>query len=207
MEDLDSIPRVRNRKSHSGNVAPSSIATKPLPTVPQSQSLVADKGTKPLPSIPYGGDTVPPTPKPLPKPPIKPLPAVPDQSVSRFLLTLSWILGFAVWFLLVVVLLPVIMERDAMPGLNTLLRNWVHNVLHARGSGEENGNKDERTVIQRGVLGLASEASTKAFRVNSEVFSPAIFGSNDMQLKIQGYPLHHFSMDIDVFGAAQQSWI
>ncbi|EMD87572.1 hypothetical protein COCC4DRAFT_134471 [Bipolaris maydis ATCC 48331] len=53
----------------------------------------------------------------------KPLPRPPQSSTLQS--TFLWILGFAVWFLVIVILLPVITEKDAMPGLNRRLRNWV----------------------------------------------------------------------------------
>ncbi|KAF2855209.1 hypothetical protein T440DRAFT_206220 [Plenodomus tracheiphilus IPT5] len=54
---------------------------------------------------------------------IKPLP-LPPQSLS-LKRTLYWILGFCLWFLLIVVLLPVITERDAMPGFSRWLRSLL----------------------------------------------------------------------------------
>jgi hypothetical protein len=35
-----------------------------------------------------------------------------------------WVLGFVVWFVVVVVMLPVVMEREAMIGVNAWLRRW-----------------------------------------------------------------------------------
>ncbi|EUC48925.1 hypothetical protein COCMIDRAFT_85912 [Bipolaris oryzae ATCC 44560] len=51
----------------------------------------------------------------------KPLPKPPKSSILQS--TFLWILGFAVWFLLIVILLPVVTEKDAMPGFNRWLRN------------------------------------------------------------------------------------
>ncbi|ORY15452.1 hypothetical protein BCR34DRAFT_598433 [Clohesyomyces aquaticus] len=57
--------------------------------------------------------------------PPKPLPEAPDsQDLDPWTLCL-WILGFAAWFLGIVVLLPVITERDAMPGFNRWLRRLI----------------------------------------------------------------------------------
>jgi hypothetical protein len=59
--------------------------------------------------------------KPLPPTPadLKPLPPPP---VGYILKTTSfWITGFCLWFMLIVIMLPVITEKDAFPGLNT----WI----------------------------------------------------------------------------------
>ncbi|KAF1938861.1 hypothetical protein EJ02DRAFT_271137 [Clathrospora elynae] len=50
----------------------------------------------------------------------KPLPEPPKSSVLKS--TLLWVTAFCLWFLLIVVLLPVITEKDAMPGFNRWLR-------------------------------------------------------------------------------------
>jgi hypothetical protein len=65
---------------------------KPLPPVPQSPSVTEWK--------------------PLPRPPER----------ARLGTTLLWVLGFAVWFAVVVLMLPVVMEREAMVGVNAWLR-------------------------------------------------------------------------------------
>jgi len=53
----------------------------------------------------------------------KPLPPPPRNALVRN--TLYWITGFCLCFLLIVVLLPVITEKDAMPGFN----QWLQNLL------------------------------------------------------------------------------
>lgn len=53
---------------------------------------------------------------------LKPLPIPPKSSTLQ--LTLLWVAAFFVWFLLIVVLLPVVTEKDAMPGFNRWLREW-----------------------------------------------------------------------------------
>ncbi|KAF2024711.1 hypothetical protein EK21DRAFT_117480 [Setomelanomma holmii] len=52
---------------------------------------------------------------------LKPLPP-PPASVSIRTTTL-WIAGFVLWFVLIVVLLPVITEKDAMPSFKRWLRS------------------------------------------------------------------------------------
>ena len=86
--------------------------TKPLPSLPclMSSKLVASKC---LPS------------KPLPAAPVAPV----TPTTLNYRSTLLWMVFFCVWFLLIVVLLPCIMERDAMPGLNRWLRRWVHDLI------------------------------------------------------------------------------
>src|SRR5689334_13907767 len=65
--------------------------------------------------------------KPLPNAPQwKPLPAPPSgvrDSKPNHQITLLWLVGFFVCFLLIVVLLPVIMEREAMINTNAYLSN------------------------------------------------------------------------------------
>lgn len=97
--------------------------------------------------------------KPLPSPPClvvselvaskclpsKPLPAAPVAPVTpttvNYRSTLLWMAFFCVWFLLIVLLLPLIVERDAMPGLNRWLRRWVHDLIG--GERDEIWRKDE----------------------------------------------------------------
>jgi hypothetical protein len=69
------------------------------------------KQLKPLPPVPQSDV---PGSKPLPRPP---------QRV-KLGATVLWIGAFAVWFLLIVAMLPVVMERDAMIGLNAWLWAW-----------------------------------------------------------------------------------
>jgi hypothetical protein len=66
--------------------------------------------------------------KPLPPVPqlqlieSKPLPRPPDK--LKLGTTALWIAAFAAWFLLIVVMMPIIMEREAMIGVNVWLRGW-----------------------------------------------------------------------------------
>ncbi|KAF2627080.1 hypothetical protein BU25DRAFT_68591 [Macroventuria anomochaeta] len=104
---------LRNRKLQTnldGPPVPTKLDTKPslfqrrglqLPDPPRQ--------LKPLPAVPLP-DSV--EYKPLPRPP---------ESI-KLGTTLLWIAGFAVWFMVVVVMLPVIMEREAMIGVNAWLR-------------------------------------------------------------------------------------
>ena len=75
--------------------------SKPLPPVPQSERAAASK-SEPL---------------------SKPLPLPPKSVTLRS--TLLWVAALFVWFLLIVVLLPVITEKDAMPGFNKWLRSFL----------------------------------------------------------------------------------
>lgn len=63
--------------------------------------------------------------KPLPPTPadLKPLPPPPTRVILQ--MTSFWITGFCLWFILVVIMLPVITEKDAFPGLNRWLRKLV----------------------------------------------------------------------------------
>ncbi|KAF2688857.1 hypothetical protein K458DRAFT_154031 [Lentithecium fluviatile CBS 122367] len=61
---------------------------------------------------------------PLP-PTSKALSELPPGGALDYRATLLWVLGFCVWFVVIVVMLPVIMERDVMPGFNRWLRqSW-----------------------------------------------------------------------------------
>lgn len=51
---------------------------------------------------------------------MKPLPRPPGGLKSGT--TALWVAAFLVWFLLIVVMLPVVMERDAMIRMNAWLR-------------------------------------------------------------------------------------
>ncbi|KAL6707110.1 hypothetical protein ACN47E_004862 [Coniothyrium glycines] len=76
--------------------------------------------------------------KPLPLPPfqdqicsdtinrsiLKPLPPPPNHFALGQ--TLLWVAGIATWFLLIVLLLPIVTEKDAVPSLNRWLRNFGH---------------------------------------------------------------------------------
>ncbi|KAH7073626.1 hypothetical protein BKA63DRAFT_566816 [Paraphoma chrysanthemicola] len=110
---------LRNRKPQSYSDGPPVPPKGPLQgtSVPQPFiQRVTFEQAKPLPPVPtqvsgavLGGEVY----KPLPAPP---------ASVS-FRSTLLWIAGFVLWFLLIVVLLPVVTEKDAMPAFNRWLRN------------------------------------------------------------------------------------
>ncbi|KAF2640622.1 hypothetical protein P280DRAFT_517986 [Massarina eburnea CBS 473.64] len=93
--------------------------TKTLAEIRQRRPLPLLKIEKPLPSAPAIAVS-----KPLPVPP-----SSRQEGKVNYRTTLLWIGGFAVWFLLVVVLLPVIMERDAMPGFNRFLRQKLHSLI------------------------------------------------------------------------------
>ncbi|KAF2118664.1 hypothetical protein BDV96DRAFT_642847 [Lophiotrema nucula] len=85
--------------------------------------------TKPLPPAPILNPSVE---KALPP---KPLPLPPTQTALTSSLrgTLLWAAAFLIWFLAVVVLLPVVTERDAMPGFNRWLRDMMHRMLGSSG--------------------------------------------------------------------------
>jgi hypothetical protein len=131
-----STKAVRKRKL----VTPIST-NKRLPPEPPL-SLDPNRETKPLPSPPclISSELV--ASKCLPS---KPLPAAPAAPVTpptvNYRSTLLWLAFFCVWFLLIVLLLPLIMEKDAMPGLNRWLRRWVHDLIG--GTGDEIWRKDE----------------------------------------------------------------
>ncbi|KAF1952000.1 hypothetical protein CC80DRAFT_596917 [Byssothecium circinans] len=76
------------------------------------------KDSKPLPSISNIAS------KPLPD-----QPAIGESVKVDYRTTILWIVGFCIWFLLIVVLLPIIMERDAMPGFNRILRKQTRSVI------------------------------------------------------------------------------
>lgn len=70
------------------------------------------KQLKPLPPVPRFGPFE-----------SKPLPQIPEN--VNIGTTALWIVAFVVWFLLIVVMLPIIMEREAMIGVNAWLRAWL----------------------------------------------------------------------------------
>jgi hypothetical protein len=77
--------------------------------VPPKPSLSQRRGRLP-PKPPQQLKPLPPVP---PSPAVtewKPLPRPPER--ARLGTTLLWVLGFAVWFVAVVVMLPVVMERE-----------------------------------------------------------------------------------------------
>jgi hypothetical protein len=118
---------VRNRKPHSQDegplVPPKEFGTantiRPARRIAAPSPLNLHRLSKPLPCVPRS-----------PVPSLvkeeawsKPLPAPPLSFTLRS--TLLWIAAFCVWFLLIVVLLPVITEKDAMPGFNKWLRTLL----------------------------------------------------------------------------------
>lgn len=76
---------------------------------------------KPLPPLPPSVQQKTPTSKPLSS---KPLPSVPVsvQAQPNYRTAFLIVSGLFVWFLAIVVMLPIIMEREAMIGLNNVLR-------------------------------------------------------------------------------------
>jgi hypothetical protein len=112
------IPRERTGPP----VPPKSNDTQPLPAYKPAQST-----HKPLPPTPdhdklWGGHAGASS--------VKPLPPIPAR--SRLKMTLLWVAAFSVWFLLTVLLLPNITEKDAMPGLNRWLRKLLSRALGSR---------------------------------------------------------------------------
>jgi hypothetical protein len=107
---------IRNRK-HRANTNPPPVPPKDdsKGTLP-SRGLAGSSSQKPLPSVPQSAPSGVPKKRSL----SKPLPAPPRISILRS--TFLWVAGFCVWFLLLVLLLPVVMEKDAMPGVNRWLR-------------------------------------------------------------------------------------
>ncbi|OAG01737.1 uncharacterized protein CC84DRAFT_1221221 [Paraphaeosphaeria sporulosa] len=98
-------------------------AVKPLPPPPPTGDAVRFEGAE------RGIE------EPPPQPPVKdvrldetksrttkPLPGIPWRPDYKG--TILWIAALGIWFLLVVLLLPVLLEADALPGLNKILRNW-----------------------------------------------------------------------------------
>jgi hypothetical protein len=112
---------LRSRKAHTTNNAP------PVPPKDNPKATTSSRGLAAFPPIsPNLNERSKPLP-PIPRPAVirersssKPLPAPPRISILRS--TLLWVGGFCVWFLLIVLLLPVVMEKDAMTGVNRWLR-------------------------------------------------------------------------------------
>ncbi|KAF2731424.1 hypothetical protein EJ04DRAFT_10485 [Polyplosphaeria fusca] len=102
------------------------LRSRRAPAVPPKDQI------KPRPRKPTLG-SVQPTPLNKSLPP-KPLPKIPPpQSTARTtgLRTFALVLvGFCLWFLVIVLLLPVITERDAMPAMN----RWLRGILFRRKS-------------------------------------------------------------------------
>jgi hypothetical protein len=47
------------------------------------------------------------------------------SETPNYVKTVILIAGFGIWFLVIVVLLPIITEKDAMPGFNKILRRLL----------------------------------------------------------------------------------
>ena len=123
-EDVKNGQSIRsvNCRMHVEDLRATPKPDSPLPSLPQRRGmrpLLPPKQSKPLPPIPrykhidFLGQG------PLQS---KTLPRSPSN--LNLTTTLLWVAGFCLWFLLIVVLLPVIMEKDAMPGFNRWLRKW-----------------------------------------------------------------------------------
>lgn len=106
---------LRNRRQQSIADGP------PVPPKPSKKlSLSQRRGLVP-PEPPKQLKPLPPVPQLLPTE-SKPLPRLPYK--LKLGKTALWFAVFAVWFVLIVVMLPIIMEREAMIGVNAWLRGW-----------------------------------------------------------------------------------
>ena len=113
---------VRNRKPRpqdQGPPVPPKTLSNSIKRAAAPKPLSLHAHTKPLPSVP----SLPLVASVTEEQQAKPLPAPPKDSTLR--LTLLWVAAFCIWFLLIVVLLPVITEKDAMPGFNKWLRTLL----------------------------------------------------------------------------------
>jgi hypothetical protein len=90
---------------------------KPLPVAPGLPRPPRPNSIKPLPQ------------KPLPDPPARP-------RKEKLTSTILIVFGLLIWFLAIVTLLPIILEREAMPGLNKFLRQIAGTVLQSLGGGQ-----------------------------------------------------------------------
>ncbi|KAF1970142.1 hypothetical protein BU23DRAFT_215899 [Bimuria novae-zelandiae CBS 107.79] len=115
------------------------------PPVPAKDKSLSTPSRIPVPKIrqrrPPPLTEIPQVSKPLPPPPAcevpykpgtensvtKPLPALPWKLNANS--TLLWTAGLGICFVAVVLLLPVFLEGDAMPGMNRLLRAWGKTIL------------------------------------------------------------------------------
>ncbi|KAF3045402.1 hypothetical protein E8E11_007669 [Didymella keratinophila] len=93
----------------------------PVPPKPNAKLSLFQRRALAPPEPPRQLKPLPPVPQP-PSIESKPLPRPPHK--LKLGITALWILAFTVWFLLVVVMLPIIMEREAMIGVNAWLRGW-----------------------------------------------------------------------------------
>jgi len=118
---------VRNRKPRPQDqgppVPPKTLSTgntiRSIKRVATPKPLKLQSHSKPLPAVPRLSVTSSVTKEQQ----TKPLPAPPKSATLQ--LTLLWVAAFCVWFLLIAVLLPVITEKDAMPGFNKWLRTLL----------------------------------------------------------------------------------
>lgn len=123
--NTSNVQEVRQRKIHDHETPPAPEK----PTV-SARSFAPPPAQKPLPAPPRHDPPIAITSKKLPP---KPLPDLPGTETTARRLdyqkTLLWLFGFVLWFLLIAVLLPVITERDAMPGFNRSIRTWIRRLL------------------------------------------------------------------------------
>ncbi|KAF2788892.1 hypothetical protein K505DRAFT_420809 [Melanomma pulvis-pyrius CBS 109.77] len=149
MEDTHSnTVSLQDNKKQSQNVPPtwklgtSATSDKLLPCLPSQRPPIPRKEFKPLPPPPHPTSSELLASKSLPP---KPLPGIPtahaNPKTPNYIFTLYWIALFGVWFLIIILLLPVVMEKDAMPGLNRLLRRWIQALTG--GTKDETWTKDE----------------------------------------------------------------
>lgn len=94
----------------------------PVPPKPHAKSSLSQRRGLQPPDPPKQLRPLPPVPQIGLELDFKPLPQRPQQ--VQVYTTALFVAAFAVWFLLIVVMLPIIMEREAMVGLNTWLRRW-----------------------------------------------------------------------------------
>ncbi|KAH8631235.1 hypothetical protein IG631_12917 [Alternaria alternata] len=119
--------QLRNRRLHAQDegppVPPKTFNTENIPKAPlrrvAPRPLDLQNHSKPLPPVPQSERAAASKNEPL----SKPLPLPPKNVTLRS--TLLWVAALFVWFLLIVVLLPVITEKDAMPGFNKRLRSLL----------------------------------------------------------------------------------
>ena len=104
---------LRNRRQQLNSDGP------PVPPKPSTKLSLSQRRGLALPAPPEQLKPLPPTPqlewnesKPLPRPP----------TGFKLGTTVLWFVAFAAWFLLIVVMLPIILEREAMIGVNVWLR-------------------------------------------------------------------------------------
>ncbi|KAF1926762.1 uncharacterized protein M421DRAFT_206125 [Didymella exigua CBS 183.55] len=112
---LPVLQNIRNRRSHPISDGP------PVPPKPSTELSLSQRRGLPPPEPPEHLKPLPPIPRPEPIE-SKPLPRTPGK--IKIGTTALWVVAFAIWFLLIVVMMPVIMEREAMIRVNAWLRGW-----------------------------------------------------------------------------------